>query len=249
VSLADQHTSYLRFASDPLQRLVPSRGPLASNNVVSKLSPGQHSPITKRMRTPVGFVRVNAELTGVRPLAMSIRALFVKKKTLIGGPPRRRNCDYATAGSYIEAGNPTSPLFVSCSLSAALRFNIRLAVRILKPKIPCLPLRASSQTFKELKPNKASNSFSAPKHFLPCQLPWLQETPSLSKAPTRRSSLREKCHARHPQLPAFVAKRLERAGLPALSTWKDARPVKKREQAPALQTLRDKVCRSTCPKD
>jgi hypothetical protein len=38
-----------------------------------------------------------------------------------------------------------------------------------------------------------------------------------------------------------VAKRLERAGLPALSRRKDARPVKKREQAPALHTLRDKA--------
>jgi hypothetical protein len=54
------------------------------------------------------------------------------------------------------------------------------------------------------------------------------------------SSLRQKGHATHLQRPAFIAKRLECAGLPALSRWKDARPVKNREQAPALQTLRDK---------
>jgi hypothetical protein len=50
---------------------------------------------------------------------------------------------------------------------------------------------------------------------------------------------RRKYHAGHPNWLAFIVKRLERAGLPALSRCKDARPVKKREQAPALHTLRD----------
>ena len=104
MSLADQHTSYLRFTSDPLQRLVPSRGPLASSNVVSKLSPGQHSPITKRMRTPVGFVRVNAELTDEAnrrsPISDVHWRIVCQKENIIGGPPRRRNCDYATGVGY-----------------------------------------------------------------------------------------------------------------------------------------------------
>jgi hypothetical protein len=48
------------------------------------------------------------------------------------------------------------------------------------------------------------------------------------------SSFRERRHARHPRSLDFIAKRLERAGLPAFSSGKDAQPVKKREQAPAL---------------
>jgi hypothetical protein len=65
------------------------------------------------------------------------------------------------------------------------------------------------------------------------------------KAPASRSSLPEKWQARHPQRPAFIAKRMECVRLAGAFGWKGAWSANKREQAPALQTLRESWSRQS----
>ena len=79
----------------------------------------QQLPITKRMRTPVGFVRVNAELTDEAnrrsPISDVHSRIVCQEGILMREEPRLRNCDSATASRLFSLGLPSLPVVLSRS--------------------------------------------------------------------------------------------------------------------------------------